>query len=249
MNMTSREGIGGRKPGLIDYINVSYNNKEYIIGTIQFKGEDIQFVIDKDDFYKIENRAWHYTSNNYISSSITLNSNRKQLYLHNLVMNRLEHPGKGATETVDHINRNGLDNRKENLRIISQSNQNINQSKKKRSVLLPPGCPINADDIPRHIWYVRANGLHGDRFAIEFKTEGLVWKSTSSKAISIQEKLKQAREKLQEFYIQYPHLNPVNTDKIQEIHMLNDSYNSILRLTQATNTDSHANSQTLLVPD
>ena len=226
--MKSRERIGGRKPGLIDYRNVSYNNKEYVVGTIQFKEEDIQFVIDKDDFDKIKDRAWHYTSNNYISSSITHNSNRKQLYLHNLVMNRLEHPGKGVTETVDHINRNGLDNRKENLRIISQSDQNFNQSKKKRTVLLPPGCPINADDIPKHIWYVRANGLHGDRFAIEFKTEGLVWKSTSSKIITINEKLKQAIDKLQEFYTQYPHLNPVNLDKNQEIAILNKSYNSIL---------------------
>ena len=249
--MTLREGIGGRNPGLIDYRHITYKDKEYTVGTLQFNGEDKEFIIDKDDYYKVKDRAWHFASGHYIANTYYEETTRRkrELYLHNLVMNRLDHPGKGATETVDHINRNGLDNRKENLRIISQSNQNINQSKKKRSVLLPPGCPINADDIPRHIWYVRANGLHGDRFAIEFKTEGLVWKSTSSKAITIQEKLKQAREKLQEFYIQYPHLNPVNTDKIQEIHMLNDSYNSILRLTQATNTGSHVNPQTPLAPD
>jgi len=230
--MTSREGIGGRKPGQIDYTDVSYNNKEYIVGTIQFKGEDLKFAFDKDDFDKIKDRAWHFSSGNYISSGIIHNSKKKELYLHNLVMNRLEHPGKGATETVDHINRNGLDNRKENLRIITQSDQNLNQSKKKRSVLLPPGCPIEPDDIPKHIWYVRANGLHGDRFAIEFKTEGLVWKSTSSKSVSIQEKLKQAKEKLQEFYTQYPQLNPVNPQKINEIAMLSESYNSIIGLLQ-----------------
>jgi len=226
--MTSREGIGGRKPGLIDYRNVSYNNKEYVVGTIQFKEEDIQFIIDKDDFDKIKDKPWHFSSGSYISTGIIHDSKKKELYLHNLVMNCLEHPGKGATETVDHINRNGLDNRKENLRIISQSQQNLNQSKKKRSVLLPPGFPINADDIPMHIWYVRANGLHGDRFAIEFKTEGIIWKSTSSKIISIQEKLKQAKEKLQEFYTQYPHLNPENSDRIQEISILNLSYTAIL---------------------
>jgi hypothetical protein len=228
--MTSREGIGGRKPGLIDYRNITYNNKEYIVGIIQFKGEDLQFIFDKDDFDKIKDRAWHFSSGNYISSGIIHDSKKKELYLHNLVMNRLEHPGKGVTESVDHINRNGLDNRKENLRIISQSNQNLNQSKKKRSVLLPPGCPIEPSDIPKHIWYVRANGLHGDRFAIEFKTEGLVWKSTSSKIITINEKLKQAKEKLQEFYIQYPHLNPDKPERLQEELNLKMSFEEIIKL-------------------
>ena len=225
--MASRKGIGGRYPGLIDYREVIHN-KEYIVGTIMFKDNMVEFVIDKDDFDKIKDRAWHYTSNNYISSSITVDSNKKQLYIHNLVMNRLEYPGKGATETVDHINRNGLDNRKENLRIISQTQQNLNQSKKKRNIMLPPGCPINVDDIPKHIWYVRANGLHGDRFAIEFKTEGFVWKSTSSKVVSIQDKLKETKEKLKECYLLYPYLNPMNSNLIHEREVLEKSFQEII---------------------
>lgn len=230
--MTSREGIGGRKPGLIDYRHITYKDKEYTVGTLQFNGEDIEFVIDKEDFDKIKDRAWHFASGHYIANTYyeQITKRKRELYLHNLVMNRLEHPGKGATETVDHINRNGLDNRKENLRIISQSDQNLNQSKKKRSVLLPPGCPIEPNDIPKHIWYVRANGLHGDRFAIEFKTEGLVWKSSSSKRISIHEKLKQAKEKLQEFYIQYPHLNPDKPERLQEELNLKLSFEEIIKL-------------------
>jgi hypothetical protein len=226
--MTSREGIGGRYPGLIHYRDVIYNNKEYIVGTIMFKKNMIEFVIDKDDFDKIKDRPWHYTSNNYISSSITINSIRKQLYLHNVIMNRTEFPGKGASESVDHINRNGLDNRKENLRIISQTEQNVNQSKKKRNVMLPPGCTINPDEIPRHIWYVRANGLHGDRFAIEFKTEKLIWKSTSSKTITLHEKLKLAKEKLKELYIEYPHLNPENIENKHYYNSLLESFKAIL---------------------
>jgi len=228
--MTSREGIGGRPPGLIDYRHITSNNKEYTIGTFQYRGDDLQFVIDKDDFEVIKDKAWHYTSNNYMSNTITHHDKRKQLYLHNLIMKRLEHPGKGATETVDHINRNGLDNRKENLRIISQSEQNLNQSKKKRSVILPTGCPIKSDDIPKHIWYVRANGNHGDRFAIEFKTENFVWKSTSSKSVTIQEKLKQAKEKLEECYILYPYLNPNNIDVLKERDDLQKSFEEIISI-------------------
>jgi hypothetical protein len=226
--MTSRAGIGGRPAGLIDYRDITYNSKDYTIGTLQFKGDDIQFIIDREDFDKIKDKCWHFTSDHYISNSVTYEAKRKQLYLHNLIMNREGFPGKGATESVDHINRNGLDNRKENLRIVSQTQQNLNQSKKKRSVILPTGCPIVADDIPKHIWYVRANGMHGDRFAIEFKTEGLVWKSTSSKLVSIQEKLKQAKDKLQEFYLQYPYLNPENHLRVNEIELLQKSFEEIL---------------------
>lgn len=226
--MESRKGIGGRLPGLIDYRHITYNEKEYTVGTLRFNGNDINFVIDKEDFPLIENRSWHYASGKYISNGVIHDNKRKELYIHNLVMNRLEHPGKGVTETVDHINNNGLDNRKENLRIVSQTEQNLYQGKKKRSIVLPEGFPINADDIPRHIWYVRANGLHGDRFAIEFKTEGIIWKSTSSKALTIQEKLNQAKQKLAELYIIYPHLNPDRPDRKKEIENLTSSFNNIV---------------------
>ena len=74
----------------------------------------------------------HYISNSYVSHSVNVSNKRKELYLHNLIMNRNEYPGKGSYESVDHINRIGLDNRKENLRIISQSEQNINQKIKKK---------------------------------------------------------------------------------------------------------------------
>lgn len=226
--MTSRKGIGGRTPGIINYTDVSFNGKEYTVGTLCFNSSDKHFIIDKEDFPLINNRAWHFASGNYISTAIMHEEKRKELYIHNLVMNRIGHPGKGATETVDHINRNGLDNRKENLRIITQTEQNLYQGKKKRSVILPEGFPIKLDDIPRHIWYVRANGLHGDRFAIEFKTENIMWKSTSSKAVSIQEKLRQAKQKLDELYIEYPHLNQDRPDRLIEIENLTYSFNQII---------------------
>ncbi len=221
MEVEYRSGYrnSGRKPGHIEYRFVNYNTKDYVVGSILHNDIFIEFVFDKEDYDVVSQRAWHIVSNNYIGSAYCCSDGkRRELYLHNLVMGKLEFNGKGAKETVDHINRNGLDNRKENLRIITQSQQNINQIKKKRNVILPEGCAIKPEDIPKHIWYMRAQGQHGDRFAIEFKTEGICWKTTSSKAVSIQNKLEQAKVKLAELYTQYPHLNPqVNNETIKEL--------------------------------
>ena len=219
----------GRKPGMIDYKFITYNNKEYVVGLIQYNGNDIKFVFDGEDFPKVENRPWHLSSGKYIASTFYLDGGIKlELYIHNLIMDRITFDGKGQKETVDHISRNGFDNRKINLRIISQSQQNINQKKKKRNVDLPSDCGIQPDEIPTHIWYVRPNGLHGDRFAIEFKTENIVWKSTSSKKIELKTKLEEAKEKLKQFYIQFPYLNPqFEEEKRKEIE---NEYQTIIIL-------------------
>lgn len=219
----------GRKPGPIEYRFVTHTGKEYCVGKILHNGNPVEFVFDKDDFEKVEKRAWHVSSGKYIGSTFYLDGGVKlELYLHNLVMNRMAFNGKGQRESVDHINRNGLDNRKENLRIVSQSQQNINQPRKKRDVVLPADCGILPEEIPKHIWYVRPQGQHGDRFAIEFKTEGLCWKTTSSKKVSLREKLKEAKTKLAEFYSQHPHLNPER--QAEEIKSLEDSFQMIVAL-------------------
>lgn len=218
----------GRKPHVVTYIEVTYNHKEYIVGFIMANDTEIEFVFDKEEYDKIRCRNWHRASNVYISSGVIIEGNKKELYMHNLVMGRMGYDGKGQAETVDHINRNGFDNRKENLRIATQSNQNINQRQRQRSVILPEDCTITSDEIPRHIWYIRATGSHGDRFAIEFKSENFIWKSTSSKLIGTREKLNIAIEKLKELYIQYPHLNPNNIERKHEIESLQKSFDEIV---------------------
>jgi hypothetical protein len=223
MEVEQRSGYrnSGRRPGDIDYRFVTYNNKDYVIGTLLHNTNPVEFVFDKEEYESVSQRGWHFASNNYISSAFQCgDGKRRELYLHNLVMGVDLFPGKGAKQSIDHINRIGLDNRKENLRLITQSQQNIHQIKKKRNVILPEGCPIKPDEIPKHIWYVRAQGQHGDRFAIEFKTEGICWKTTSSKAVSLQQKLEQAKAKLAELYERYPQLNPTYEEtKIQELEM------------------------------
>jgi hypothetical protein len=218
----------GRPPRETRYVHVDYAGKEYTVGFVDHKGTHQAFVIDREDFEHIRTSSWHVTATNYMSTNIEVDDIRKSLYLHNAVCGRFTFDGKGQTTSIDHINRNGFDNRKENLRLVSQSEQNINQGKKPRTATLPADSGITMDDVPRHIWYVKPNGLHGDRFAIEFKTEGLLWRSTSSKTVSLQAKLTEAKQKLAEFYTAYPHLDPDNPERVAKESQLNDSFTVIV---------------------
>jgi hypothetical protein len=221
---------GGRPGNPIVYSHVPYNGNEYTVIKVKFNNEYVYGLIDKDDFPKIKEHTWHYTSNAYLSHNIKVDEKQKALYLHNVVMGRLDHTGKGSTETVDHINRNGLDNRKENLRLLTQTAQNLNQKRKGRHVEFPEDSPIKAEDLPKHVWFIKANGSHGDRFGIDLKTEGIQWKTTSSTKVSLQDKLHAAKEKLRELYKLYPYLNPENDETTFMAEGLAHSYEEIIRL-------------------
>lgn len=193
----------GRPPRKIEYLDKTIDGKECVIGIVETKGTTIEFIIDKEDEDKVKSRNWcAATGGQYIASHIVINNSNKLLYLHNFVMNKFTFDGKGQKETVDHINRNGLDNRKSNLRIISQTLQNINQKKKARTAKLPEGI----SDLPKHVWYIKACGNHGDRFAVEIKSEKIMKKTTSSKSVSIQEKLAEALKIRDDLYDQFPYL-------------------------------------------
>jgi hypothetical protein len=222
----------GRPGNPIIYTHVLYHDKEYTVMKIKHHDTYIYGLIDREDFDEVKEHTWHYTANAYLSYTHRFDRNQKAVYLHNIVMGQLEHPGKGAKESIDHISRNGLDNRKENLRLITQSAQNINQKQKERRVELPTGLGITIDDLPKHVWYIKANGSHGDRFGIDLKTENIKWKSTSAKNVSLQDKLKAAKEQLEIYYQQYPYLNPQHEDKNKEIDELMKSYEEIIALVE-----------------
>lgn len=221
----------GRPPGKVEYIDIEYNGKQYIICKIFRNNVPVMFLFDKGDEEKVKSKIWHCTSAGYIASRHCNNGKESCILLHRFIMNKIDFPGKGTTESVDHINRNPLDNRKENLRVISQTEQNLNQKRKPRNnIQLPENSGLTADDIPKHVWYIKPNGSHGDRFGIDLKTENITWKSSASKKISLQDKLYETKQKLAEFYIQYPYLDPyVNNVAIQSQELCN-SFQEIINL-------------------
>lgn len=74
-------------------------------------------IIDDEDFERVSKHKWHITAYGYAKTN--------KVWLHRLIINC----PKG--KFVDHINRDKLDNRKENLRICTYQNNLRNQNKRK----------------------------------------------------------------------------------------------------------------------
>jgi len=193
--------------GVPVYRSVTYEGSSYVVGSILFKQNLVEFIVDSADLSGIQPYTWHYTSNT-LATTVSDVSGKHEVYMHTMIMK------PKATEVVQHISGNGLDNRRANLRCVDRGDSLLNRVQKKRVVELPPMCGLVPADIPRHIWYVQANGYHRDRFAIEFKTEKVLWKSTSSKLVSLKEKLEAAKTKLAELYLEYPHLDPAFQEEL-----------------------------------
>lgn len=77
-------------------------------------------IIDIDDIDKCKMFKWHLKKSK--NTSYALSNGNKRVFLHQLVMNYYD-----SQMDIDHKNRNGLDNRKQNLEIVSHSKNIMNQ--------------------------------------------------------------------------------------------------------------------------
>lgn len=93
----------------------------YEICLYNIKHQEIARVkIDKEDLYKVKQYKWHLNNNGYARyKNIDLN-----LYLHNLIL------GKKDGYFTDHINHDILDNRKQNLRLVTPGQNSMNNKGK-----------------------------------------------------------------------------------------------------------------------
>jgi hypothetical protein len=208
---------------MTDYSIVEYKGKKYLVCVYVYKNEKKLFVIDEEKLHLLNTPKNWISSNGYIEKS--------GYYLHNLVTGRKERPGKGTKESIDHINRVLQDNRKENLRLISQSLQNKNQKKRGRKINLPEDCGIDEDEIPKCVWYQKDR----NRFVIEIKANGEKIKKvgTGAKSVSLKEKLEQMKMVIEELKIEHPEYfgdTLIDEEYSDEAIELMKSYNEILKL-------------------
>lgn len=78
-------------------------------------------IISSSDYEKIKHIKWHYSSCGY---AMGRNLNKEKVYMHRLLI------GAKKGEYVDHIDGNKLNNRKDNLRICTQSENMRNSTKR-----------------------------------------------------------------------------------------------------------------------
>lgn len=186
-------------------VNKNTNQEYYIMychidGYTKFSVEDYKEVINP-----IENKypTWHIEKIGYIQTKNYIT--RTTVYLHQVICKK-HNEKKYSTLSVDHKNRDKLDNRKENLRFATQSEQNQNTDKRNRKYnakKLPDG--LKQEDMPKYVlYYSEMYGTNKDKFRewlnIEKhqKQNGKRWSTSKSMAITIQEKLDQAKAKLEE---------------------------------------------------
>lgn len=103
--------------------NKYYFTKDYVIGIANNTGEE--FFIDYNDYEIICKYTWNQKNN---TGYIYANHNNKRIYLHRLLFNLTE-----KNKYVDHINHNILDNRRKNLRVVSNSQNQMNRDKPKQN--------------------------------------------------------------------------------------------------------------------
>lgn len=98
-------------------------------------------LIDDEDFDLISKFKWHYRKSGRTNGKNGYAENRRGIFMHNIIMNSK----KG---TLDHINRNGIDNRRKNLRVVTLSQNMHNFPKKKgtkyRGIIFLTGRGKNA---------------------------------------------------------------------------------------------------------
>lgn len=100
--------------------NASYSEEDRLALAIE-RG----ILFDPEDEWIIRERSWQVSHNGYARTQYLLSDGTKENWM--LHMRILGVPPEGMV--IDHINRNKLDNRRCNLRIISQSDNCKNSSR------------------------------------------------------------------------------------------------------------------------
>lgn len=216
------------------YDIVKHNGNSYGVIRVKYKNADIPIIVDISDIKTINriDKPWKSNKHGFISCAHTYNNETKDVYLHEIIMAlKMKDINKNRkNKPIIHINRIGLDNRRDNLMYdITNKDLNKNIKKKARTITLPTDSGINPQEIPSYVWYMKPDDSHGERFMVDINN--IKWKTTSSKQLSLRYKLEEAKAYLRELKNTNPNLfedYSMNGDFTQIGKGLIDSYYSIV---------------------
>ena len=177
------------------------NGSSYAVCTLVYKGINVPVIMDLPIYKIIKkfDKSWHINDKGFVVTMHKSYDNQEicmqEICMHDIIMKIIK---KHQDYPLLHINKLGIDNRTANLMYDTKDKDvNKNIRKKKRIVDLPDDSGIDADDLPSFVWYLKENGSHGDRFVVEISD--YVWKSTSSKKVSLRYKLEETKKYLRHF--------------------------------------------------
>jgi hypothetical protein len=181
----------------LPFNKVLFNGIDFIVMNILYKQWDIPILLNYEDgkYIKDLNKNWKCTDTGLVYCTHEHNGAMHEIYIHEVVMARkMKELGEQKEEKpIVHLNRIGIDNRRENLIYdVSNKDTNKNIKKKKRIIQLPEDSGIMPDDIPTYVWYLKPNDSHGERFTVEIGD--VKWKTTSSVSLSLKYKLEEAKK-------------------------------------------------------
>ena len=188
------------------YIVSDSNGEKFVMIHIK---NDVFTLIDSNklDMFLIKDMKTMYLHK--ITGYICMRYNNKYLYLHQILTDFYGNKNDSKKLSVDHINQDKLDNRINNLRIVSQSIQNSNRKKVSRKTTATKKLPkgITYDMIPKYVYYhdetiKRKDGTSYVRWCFRIEKHPNLnkksWSTTKSTNVEAIDKLKQAIKKLDE---------------------------------------------------
>jgi len=186
---------------LNNYKKVNHENKTYVLIPLNFRGNKVPLILDSNYFDTIKNldKSWSINDSGFVVSKHIVNGEEIDINMHEIVM-ALYNKENGLEKKFNnilHLNKLGIDNRKENLiydTIDKETGKNL--KKKKRIIEFTKESGIKADEIPSFMWYLKPNDTHDERFIIEIGD--IKWKTTSSSKLSLRYKLEEGKKFLRE---------------------------------------------------
>jgi len=106
---------------------------------------------DIEDFDKIKNYKWHINKT-YNTYRVWAQIKRKTMYMHKIILNN-------EIKDIDHINGNGLDNRKCNLRACNKSQNGMNRGAPSSNTSGYKGVYYKKRD-KKWVAFISVNGKH-----------------------------------------------------------------------------------------